>query len=127
MRTSTAALAGAAVLAASVLYAGPAAAHHDVERHGHCSGPAHWELKARHEDGRIRVDGGVDSRRSGQTWRWRILHYGQVSARGNATTHGPSDSFEVRRLLVNYDGKDRIGWRARNTANGQTCRGRLRF
>lgn len=99
----------------------------DVIRRGPCSGSADWKLKASPENGRIEVEGEVDSNVNGQTWRWRILHNGAVSARGTATTSAPSGSFEVRRLVVNAAGSDSIGWRARDVASGQTCRGHLQF
>jgi 2-methylaconitate cis-trans-isomerase PrpF len=98
----------------------------DVVRQGGCSGGAHWKLKAKADNGRMEVEGEVDANRNGQNWHWRILHNGRVSARGNATTHAPSGSFSVNRLLVNAAGTDRIGWRAHNVNSGQTCRGGLR-
>jgi hypothetical protein len=99
----------------------------DVIRRGSCSGSSDWKLKASPEDGRIEVEGEVDSNKVGQTWRWRILHDGEVSARGKKTTKAPSGSFEVRRLLVDLRGDDVIGWRARNPKSGEVCRGRLVF
>lgn len=99
----------------------------DVIRRGPCSGSADWKLKASPENGRIEVEGEVDSNVNGQTWRWRILHNGAISARGTATTTAPSGSFDVRRLVVNAAGTDSIGWRARAVASGQTCRGHLQF
>lgn len=99
----------------------------DVIRRGNCSRLADWKLKASPENGRIEVEGEVDSNRIGQTWRWRILHNGDVSAAGSATTKAPSGSFEVRRLLVNAPGVDGIGWRARNPRTGEVCRGFLRL
>ncbi len=99
----------------------------DVIKRGSCSGSANWKLKASPENGRIEVEGEVDSNVNGQNWRWRILHNGGVSARGTATTSAPSGSFEVRRVVVNAAGTDVIGWRAKNPATGQTCRGSLRF
>lgn len=114
-----------------VLLAGmqvPASANDgDVIRRGSCSGASDWKLKASPENGRIEVEGEVDSNVNGQTWKWRILHNGQVSARGQATTTAPSGSFEVRRLLVNVSGDDRIGWRARNPNTDERCSGRLVF
>ena len=98
-----------------------------VERRGNCSGNSEWRLKASPDDGRIRVEGRVDANAGGQTWRWRMLHNGSVSAKGTATTGGSSESFEVRRLMVNVAGTDRIGWRARNPQSGETCRGNLNF
>lgn len=99
----------------------------DVIRRGNCSGSSDWKLKASPENGRIEVEGEVDSNRNGQTWRWRMLHNGHVSAKGRATTKSPSGSFERRRTMVNASGTDRIGWRARNPQTGETCRGNLKF
>lgn len=99
----------------------------EVVKRGSCSGPATWKLKAKPDNGRIEVEGEVDSNWSGQIWRWRIRHNGDVSARGKATTHGTSASFSVTRWLVNAAGTDTIGWRARNVTSGQVCRGSLRF
>jgi hypothetical protein len=98
-----------------------------VVKRGSCSGPATWKLKAQPDNGRIEVEGEVDSNWSGQTWRWEIRHNGDVSARGKATTRGTSASFSVTRWLVNAAGSDTIGWRTRNITSGQVCRGSLRF
>jgi hypothetical protein len=108
----------------------PADASHGgggIERSGSCSQGARWDLKAKSDDGRIEVEGEVDSNVNGQTWHWRILHNGGVSARGMATTQAPSGSFSVERKLVNLAGTDRIGWRASNAASGETCSGSLQF
>jgi len=108
--------------------AAPAVANDaDVIRRGNCSGSADWKLKASPENGRIEVEGEVDSNVNGQTWRWRILHNGNVAARGTSATKAPSGSFEVRRVVGNAAGADSIGWRARNVASGQTCSGHLSF
>jgi hypothetical protein len=56
-----------------------------------------------------------------------MRHNGQLSARGVAVTKAPSGSFDVRRLMVDAPGADRIGWRARNPKTGEVCRGSLRF
>ncbi len=124
IRIGAVALAGTALLAT----AGPALANDaDVIRRGGCSGSSDWKLKASPENGRIEVEGEVDSNRTGQTWKWRMLHNGTVSASGTATTTGPSGSFDVRRLMVNLAGTDQIGWRATNPATGEVCRGSLSF
>jgi len=99
----------------------------DVIKRGACSGNSDWKLKASPQNGRIEVEGEVDSNRNGQTWRWRMIHNGEVSASGTATTSGPSGSFSVRRLMVDAAGSDAIGWRARNPQTGETCRGSLTF
>ena len=108
--------------------AAPAVANDaDVIRRGNCSGSADWKLKASPENGRIEVEGEVDSNRNGQAWNWRIKHNGSLSDRGTKTTRAPSGSFTVRRVLVNVRGEDRIVFRAHNPRSGQTCRGALTF
>ena len=118
----------ALVAATTVLPAASAEAKDgDVIRTGSCSGRADWKLKASPENGRIEVEGEVDSNRVGQTWRWSIRHNGSLSARGTKTTSGPSGSFTVRRVMVNIRGTDRIAWRARNVRSGEVCNGALSF
>ena len=118
----------AVALTAVVLPALPAQANEDdVIRRGSCSGASDWKLKASPENGRIEVEGEVDSNINGQTWRWRILHNGEVSARGSKETVAPSGSFEVRRTVLDLSGDDRIGWRARNPNTGEVCRGNLTY
>ena len=114
--------------AAPALVAAPALANDDdVIRRGACSGGTDWKVKASPEDGRIEVEAEIDSNRNGQTWRWRLLHDGTLSARGTATTSGPSGSFEVRRLVVNAAGTDHIVFRARNPQTDELCRGVVDF
>jgi hypothetical protein len=103
------------------------AAAGDIVRQGNCSARADWKLKASPDNGRIEVEGEVDSNRVGQNWRWSIKHNGSLSASGTKTTVGPSGSFTVRRVLVNVPGEDRIVFRARNPRSGETCRGALTF
>jgi hypothetical protein len=117
-----------AVTALTALPALPAAAKDgDVIRRGACEGSTNWKLKAGPEDGRIEVEGEIDSNRTGQTWRWRLRHNGDLTASGTKTTKGPSGSFEVRRVLVNLSGPDRIVFRARNLRSGEVCRGTVTF
>ena len=110
-------------LMAAPAYAGDG----DVIKRGSCSGSTDWKLKAGPEDGRIEVEGEVDSNKDGQTWRWRLRHNGSLSAKGTATTKGPSGSCEMRRVLVNANGTDRIVFRARNPRTDEVCRGVLNF
>jgi hypothetical protein len=109
----------------------PALASHGggdaVRRSGACTSGAVWKLKAKPDNGRIQVEAEVDSNRAGQHWRWRIFHDGRLSVRGRATTHLPSGSFSVERLLVNTPGPDRIGLRAVNRRSGERCHGSLRI
>ncbi|HET6560757.1 MAG TPA: hypothetical protein VFG72_02695 [Marmoricola sp.] len=121
-------LAVALLTAAVTVPALPAAANEDdVIREGSCTGRADWKVKASPEDGRIEVEGEIDSNRNGQTWRWRLVHNGSVSDRGTRTTRGASGSFEVRRVVVNLRGTDKLVFRARNAASGETCRGVVNF
>jgi hypothetical protein len=96
-----------------------------VIRTGGCSGSADWKLKVKTDDGRLEVEGEVDSNRAGQTWAWTLRHNGSVSARGTATTTPRSGSFEVERKIVDLAGTDRVVFRA--TYAGQTCRGVVNY
>lgn len=117
-----------ALTAGPALLAAPAVANDDdVIRRGGCSGGTEWKVKASPEGGRIEVEAEIDSNRNGQTWRWRLRHDGSLSARGTATTSGPSGSFEVRRLVVNGVGTDHLVFRARNPQTDELCRGVVDF
>jgi hypothetical protein len=127
--TSTKALVAASALAATMaVSAAPAAANDaDVIRRGSCAGSTDWKLKASPENGRIEVEAQVDSNRVGQVWRWRLRHNGSLSARGRATTQAPSGSFEVRRVVVDLSGVDRLRFRSVNRRTGEVCLARVRF
>lgn len=115
-------------LLATIALPAPALANDaDVIRRGSCSGSADWKLKASPEDGRIEVEGEVDSNKKGQTWKWRLVHNGSVTARGKATTSGPSGSFDVERTVVDLKGDDNLKFRAHHAGTDQTCVGRLTF
>jgi hypothetical protein len=96
-----------------------------VTHRGSCSQGATWKLKAKPDNGRIQVEGEVDSNRSGQVWRWRIRHNGSLSAKGKATTAGASGSFTVERRMANLAGTDHFALRATRSATGEVCRGRV--
>lgn len=124
--TRTALAAGCiAVLTLSVGMLTPAFASHgggnDVRTSGRCTGSAHWKLKARPDDGRIEVEGEIDSNRSGQVWHWTFKHNGSRVASGTKRTAGRSGSFEVVRRLANASGQDHFVFRA--THGSQVCRG----
>ncbi len=99
----------------------------DVIRRGNCSGSTDWKLKASPEDGRIEVEGEIDSNKNGQSWNWKLKHNGALSAKGSATTKAPSGSFSVRRVMVDISGTDTFVFVATNPANGETCRGTVQF
>ena len=125
-------VAGLALAAAAATVPGvPAVARHGnddrVVRTGSCTGSADWKLKVKTDDGRLEVEGEVDSNRSGQTWRWQIRHDGSLSAHGVRQTAGRSGSFSVERKIVNLRGTDRVVFRAVRTNTGEVCRGVIRF
>jgi hypothetical protein len=122
-------LVGAVATAFSLIGAtGVATAGDDATiKNGSCSGAAVWKLKAKPDDGRLEVEGEVDTNRTGQTWKWRILHNGKVAKHGTAQTTGRSGSFSIERRVGNAPGVDMISWRAVNPASGQTCRGSVRI
>jgi hypothetical protein len=114
------------LLAASVGLVAPAQASHggdDVRTSGRCAGGAHWKLKAKHDDGRIEVEGEIDSNHSGQRWHWTLKHNGSISAKGAKKTSGSSGSFEIQRRMTDLSGKDHFVFRA--THGGATCRGTI--
>ena len=94
-----------------------------VQSSGTCSAHASWKLKAKHDDGRIEVEGQIDSNRAGQSWRWSIRDNGTLVRHGSATTTAPSGSFSVNRLIGNRAGTDHVVFRATRPATGVTCRG----
>jgi hypothetical protein len=128
IRSALAAVAAATfTLTAGLL--SPAVASHgggdDVRTSGHCSGSAHWKLKAKPDDGRIEVEGEIDSNTSGQTWTWKLKHDGSLSARGTKKTSGRSGSFAIERRMTNLSGKDHFVFRAEH--RGQVCRGTISY
>lgn len=96
-----------------------------VIRTGSCSGGADWKLKVKTDDGRLEVEGEIDSNVAGQRWRWTIRHNGSVSDRGTGTTTARSGSFQVERTIVNLAGTDAIVFRA--VRDGQVCRGVVNY
>lgn len=123
------ALVAGAVLTATVLApTAPAWANDDdVIRRGACSGNTDWKIKASPENGRIEVEAEIDSNRVGQTWRWRLLHNGDLTSAGRSTTEAPSGSFEVRRVVVDLAGSDALRFRATNPASGEVCVARVSY
>ena len=70
------------------------------------------KVKAKEDDGRIEVEGEVDTNRRGQSWSWAMRRDGVLAARGTGTTAGVSGSFSVERKISNPPGSDRIVFRA---------------
>ncbi len=91
----------------------------DVEVTRRCTGPSSIELKLSPEDGRLEVEAEVDQNRNGVRWRWTILRGTRTLATGTRVTRAPSGSFEVRRVVADRPGKDRIT--ARASRPGERC------
>ena len=124
--TALAALSASALLALGA----PAFASHGggdgrVVKTGSCSDGAHWTLKVKNDDGRLDVEGEVDSNISGQTWRWKIKDNGDVTASGSARTGGRSGSFSVERRITNRAGTDKVTFRSSHS--GEVCTGTIAF
>ena len=92
-----------------------------VRSSGACTNGGHFELKAKHDDGRIEVEYEVDSNRAGQVWAVRITDNGAVVVSRHATTAGPSGSFTIRKVIANRPGTDKI--HARATFGNHSCGG----
>jgi hypothetical protein len=96
-----------------------------VVKTGSCSDGSHWKLKVKNDDGRLEVQGEVDSNVSGQTWTWRIRDNGKVAASGSAKTGGRSGSFSVERRITDRAGTDKVTFRASHS--GEVCTGSIAF
>ena len=108
----------------------PASASHGgdddrVIKTGSCSGGADWKLKVKTDDGRLEVEGEVDSNQSGQSWNWKIKDNGSVAAKGTDVTGGRSGSFSVERKITNQAGTDTVTFRA--SYAGEVCTGTIAF
>jgi hypothetical protein len=99
----------------------------DKIRAGSCTGSTDWKLKVGPEDGRLEVEGQIDSTRIWQKWNWQIKHNGSLSAYGTRYTAAPSGAFTVRRTVLNRAGTDTIVFRATNPRSGEACRGTVYF
>ena len=117
------ALAGLAIVAAMLVAPAAVARDGDVIRRGACSGASDWKLKLSPEDGRIEVEFEVDQNKVGDTWRVVMRRDGNVFFRGQRVTRAPSGSFEVRRVISNSAGEDRVSARAVNLSTDEVCRG----
>jgi hypothetical protein len=92
----------------------------DVRRAGNCTGNTSAKIKLSPENGRIETEFEVDQNRTGVTWKVVLRRNGKVAARTQATTRGPSGSFELRRVLADGQGTDSISARA-VSPSGEVC------
>jgi hypothetical protein len=119
-------LAGTALLAVPVLSTPAEASGRVVAAASQCA-TGRIEVKVKADNGRLEVEGEVDTNRRGQTWNWTIRRNGNVAASGTNTTRAPSGSFSVNRHIANPAGTDTIRFRAVRPATGQVCSVSVRF
>jgi hypothetical protein len=106
---------------------GAVAGDRDVIREGSCERASDWKLKLSPEDGGIEVEFEVDQNVTGDRWRVRIRHDGDLAFRGVRTTSGPSGSFEVRLVENDGAGTDRFRAKGLNRSTGERCVGTASF
>src|SRR5512141_2149394 len=97
---------GIAVVLLGTLFATTAFADAgEVDKHGRCSGSAHWELDAEDEGARIEMDFEVDATKAGQHWTVKLSHNGAVFDRlGKTTDH--EGEFDVDRRVTDTSETD---------------------
>ena len=103
------------------------AGQNDVIREGSCGTASDWKVKVSPENGRLEVEFEVDQNVSGDRWRVRIRHDGDLAFRGTRMTHGASGSFTVRIVENDTAGSDVFRARARNLSTDEVCVGRASF
>ena len=99
----------------------------DVLVRGACTARSAVKMKASPENGRLEVELEVDENRIGRRWRVTLSRQAKVVFRGVRRTTGPSGSFELRRVVANGAGADRITGQARELRTGERCRVALTF
>ena len=103
------------------------AGQNDVIERGSCSNSSDWKLNVSPDNGRLEVEYEVDQNVSGDRWRVKIRHDGDLAFRGTRTTRGASGSFTVRILENDTTGSDVFRARARNVSTDEVCAGSATF
>lgn len=116
----------AAFAAALVAVPATSAKDGDVLVRGTCTGATTSKLKLSEEDGRIELEFEVDQNRNGVRWSVVLRRPATVLVRTTRVTRGPSGSFELRQIVGNRAGPDRIVARA-TRASGEVCRATATF
>jgi hypothetical protein len=114
------------VAAALVAIPATSAKDGDVLVRGRCTSGSSSNLKLSEEDGRIEVEFEVDQNRNGIRWTIVLRRPARVLFRGARVTRGPSGSFELRRVVSDTAGSDRIIARA-TSPSGEVCRAAATF
>ena len=115
-------------IAAAALVVVPAtwAKDGDVLVRGTCTSSTTSKLKLSQEDGRIEVEFEVDQNRNGVRWSVVLRRPTTVLVRTTRVTRAPSGSFELRRVVADLAGRDRITARA-TSPSGEVCRATAAF
>ena len=71
---------------------------------GVCTQSSTAKLKLSREDGGIEVEFEVDQNRNGVPWKVTLRRNGSLVASTTATTHAPSGSFSLRRVISGAQG-----------------------
>jgi hypothetical protein len=113
------------ILAAAALAGAPgAAADHggrvEVRVEGSCSGASASELRVRAEDGWLRVEFRVESRRPARSWSITLLRERRIAFRGTLRAPVGGRSIELRRTLPAWPGSEALVVRAA-APGGETC------
>ena len=119
-------IAVAALATALVVVPATSAKDGDVLVSGTCTGATTSKLKLSEEDGRIEVEFEVDQNRNGVRWTVTLRRPTALLVRTTRVTRGPSGSFELRRVVGNRPGSDRIIARA-TRSSGEVCRAAATF
>lgn len=122
IRTAVAVAAAAGTLAVALAQPAAAKGSDAVRATGSCSNGAHWELTAKHDDGRIEVEWEVDQNRAGVLWTWSLTDNGVRVGIGQRRTVAPSGSFTVHARIADRPGADRVLARAL-LPTGAVCQG----
>ena len=88
-----------------------------VRVNGACTKSASAKLKLGRDNGRVEVEFEVDQNRNGIPWKVTVRRNGSLVASTTATTHAPSGSFTVRRVLSGAQGT----FVAVATRSGERC------
>ena len=127
MKKVVAALGAAALMSAALMPAMAFAKDGDVKKSGGCSASSTWKLKLSEEDGKIETEFEVDQNVNGDKWRVVLKRDGKRFFRGVRTTKAPSGSFEVRRVISNSSGPDRVKVCVVNLDTNEVCTGKATF
>jgi hypothetical protein len=88
-----------------------------VKVRGTCTRSSTATLKLSRDNSRIEIEFEVDQNRNGVPWKVTLRRNGSVVVSKTATTHAPSGSFTVRRLVSGAQGT----FTAVATRSGERC------